>query len=83
MKAIRKVIRKKISPIYFDAVESRQKNFGIGKDDDDVQVGDKLVLGEWKEKYGYTGRFATRKVKYVLRNVPEYGLKEGYCIIGW
>ena len=18
-----------------------------------------------------------------LRNVPEYGLKEGYCIIGW
>lgn len=78
-----KTIRKKISPIYFDAVESRQKNFEIRKDDDDVQVGDKLVLGEWKETYGYTGRFVTRKVKYVLRNVPEYGLKEGYCIIGW
>lgn len=31
----------------------------------------------------YTGRFATRTIKYVLRNVPEYGLKEGYCIIGW
>lgn len=78
-----KAIRKKISPIYFDAVESRQKNFEIRKDDDDVQVGDKLVLGEWKETYGYTGRFVTRKVKYVLRNVPEYGLREGYCIIGW
>lgn len=78
-----KAIRKKISPIYFEPVENRQKNFEIRKDDDDVQVGDKLVLGEWKEECGYTGRFVTRKVKYVLRNVPEYGLKEGYCIIGW
>lgn len=34
-----KAIRKEISP----------KNFEIIKDDDDVQVGDKLVLGEWKE----------------------------------
>ncbi len=78
-----KVIRKRILIIYFDAVESRQKNFEIRKDNDDVQVGDKLVLCEWKENYGYTRRFVTRKVKYVLRNVPEYGLKEGYCIIGW
>lgn len=78
-----KVIRKRILIIYFDAVESRQKNFEIRKDNDDVQVGDKLVLCEWKENYGYTGRFVTRKVKYVLRNVPEYGLREGYCIIGW
>ena len=79
-----KAIRKKILPIYFDAVESRQKNFEIRKDDDDVQVGDKLVLGEWDEEFHwFTGRFVTRKVKYVLRNVPEYGLKEGCCIIGW
>ena len=79
-----KAIRKKILPLYFDAVESRQKNFEIRKDDDDVQVGDKLVLGEWnEEQQHYTGRFVTRKVKYVLRNVPEYGLNEGYCIIGW
>ena len=78
-----KTIRKKIMPIYFDAVESRQKNFEIRKDEDDVQIGDRLVLGEWKETYGFTGRFITRKVKYVLRNVPEYGLKEGYCIISW
>ena len=78
-----KTNRKKILPIYFDAVESRQKNFGIGKDEDDVKVGDMVVLGEWKGNYGYTGRFVARKVKYVLRNVPEYGLKEGYCIIGW
>ena len=78
-----KTIRKKILPIYFDAVEEGQKNFEIRKDEDDVQVGDRLVLCEWKEDYGYTGRSVTKKVKYVLRNVPEYGLKEGYCIISW
>ena len=78
-----KTIRKKILPIYFDAVEEGQKNFEIRKDEDDVQVGDRLVLCEWKEDYGYTGRYATRKIKYVLRNMPEYGLKDGYCIIGW
>ena len=73
-----KAIRKKILPVYFDAVKSRQKNFEIRKDEDD-----KLVLGEWKETYGYTGRFVTRKIKYVLRDAPEYGLQDGYCIIGW
>ena len=78
-----KTIRKKILPIYFDAVEEGQKNFEIRKDEDDVQVGDRLVLCEWKEDYGYTGRYATRKIKYVLRNMPEYGLKDGYCIISW
>lgn len=77
-----KVIRKKILPIYFDAVESGRKNFEIRKDDDDVQPGDKLVLEEWNEQY-YTGRFVIRKAKYVLRNAAEYGLNEGYCIIGW
>lgn len=79
-----KTIKKKILPIYFDAVASGKKNFEIRKDDADVQVGDKLVLGEWNEgERCYTGRVAIRKVKYVLRNVPEYGLNEGYCIIGW
>mgnify|MGYP002673272041 CR=1 FL=1 len=79
-----KVIRKKILPTYFDAVESRQKNFEIRKDDDDVQVGDKLILREWNEEQQYyTGRFVTRKAKYVLRNAPEYGLNEGYCIVSW
>lgn len=78
-----KAVRKKILPVYFEAVNSRQKNFEIRKDEDDVQVDDELVLEEWTEKTGYTGRCVKRKVKYVLRDVPEYGLHEGYCIIGW
>lgn len=77
-----KVIRKKIFPCYFKDVKERKKNFEIRKDEDDVCVGDLLVLCEWTGEY-YTGRGVSRTVKYVLRDVPEYGLQEGFCIIGW
>ena len=77
-----KAIRKKILPEYFKAVKSREKNFELRKDEDDAQPGDELVLAEWTGEH-FTGDFAIRTIKYVLRNVPEYGLQEGYCIIGW
>jgi len=76
-----KVVRRKILPECFRAVRAREKNFEIGKDEDDIQVGDLLILKEWDG--GYTGEGVRRYVKYVLRGVPEYGLMDGYCIIGW
>ena len=40
-----------------------------------------FVLDEWDgEKY--TGRYVCKTVIYVLRDVPQYGLQDGYCIIG-
>ena len=75
------IIRKKILPEYFEAVQENRKKFELGKDEDNIQVGDELILEEWDGEY--TGRYTNRKVTYVLRNVPEYGLKDGYCIIGW
>lgn len=77
-----KTVEKKIHKKYFKDVLDGSKNFEIRKDEDDIQVGDLLTLKEWDEKEGYTGRETTRIVEYVLRNVPEYGLKTGYCIIG-
>ena len=74
-------VRKKILPEYFDAVQEYRKNFELRKDEDNIQVGDELILEEWNGEY--TGNYTWRKVTYVLRNVPEYGLKDGYCIIGW
>ena len=76
-----KIINKKILPQYFEAVKDGRKNFELRKDEDDAQVGDTLVLNEWDGEY--TGRCETREIKYVLRDVPGYGLKKGYCIIGW
>ena len=75
------IIRKKILPTYFEAVQENRKKFELRKDEDNIQVGDEIILEEWDGKY--TGRYTRRKVTYVLRNVPEYGLNDGYCIIGW
>ena len=68
-------------PEYFEAVQENRKKFELRKDEDNIQVGDELILEEWNGEY--TGNYAWRMVTYVLRNVPEYGLKDGYCIIGW
>ena len=78
----RKFIEKKILPEYFEAVIRGKKTFEIRKDEDDIQVGDAIILKEWDgEKY--TGRETGRNISYVLRNVPQYGLSEGYCIMSW
>lgn len=80
--ADRKIIEKKILPEYFESVIRGEKTFEIRKDEDDIQVGDAIILKEWDgEKY--TGRETGRNISYVLRNVPEYGLKDGYCIMCW
>ena len=79
-----KVISKKILPKYFSEVCEGRKNFEIRKDEDNFQAGDLLVLEEYNPANGSrTGKKTIRRVTYVLRNVPEYGLMPGYCIIGF
>lgn len=75
-------IDKKILPEFFEAVRSKRKTFELRKDEDDIQVGDVLVLREWNAIEGYTGQAVRRVVTYVLRDAEEYGLMPGYCIIG-
>lgn len=77
-----KVVKKKILPEYFRVVRAREKNFELRVDEDDIQVGDLVILEEWDGKV-YTGSAVVKRVKYVLRNTPEFGLMKGYCIIGW
>lgn len=77
----RRVVRKKILPEYFEKVIKGEKNFELRKDEDGIKPGDVIVLEEWNGEY--TGRAEKRIVTYTLRNVPEYGLKDGYVIIGW
>ena len=78
-----KVHELKIETLYFKEILSGRKNFEIRKDDRNYEVGDKIVLKELKN-----GEFTGREIKdiiikYILRNVPDYGLKEGYCILGF
>ncbi|MDB1979323.1 DUF3850 domain-containing protein [[Clostridium] symbiosum] len=76
-----KTVRKKIIPEYFRAVRAREKNFEIRIDEDNIQVGDLLILEEWDGFY--TGNSVRRYVKYVLRDAPALGLMSEYCIVGW
>lgn len=73
---------KKCKKEYFVRVYAGEKNFELRLDEDGIAPGDYLTLNEWEEG-AYTGRKIKRLVRYVLRNCPEYGLKEGYCIIGF
>lgn len=73
----------KISPKYFDDVKSGNKRFEIRKDDRDYKVGDLITLKEY-ENGQYTGReIKNIPIRYILRNVTfEYGLMDGFCILG-
>lgn len=72
----------KIMPEYFEAVRTERKTFELRKNDRGYMIGDTLILKEWDgEKY--TGREIKRIVKYILKDCEKYGLKDGYCILGF
>lgn len=82
----------KILPKYFKDVVEGNKTFEIRKDDRDYKVGDILILKEYdlsnlrKITEGnythYTCKKIVKKISYVLKDIPEFGLKEGYVLLG-
>jgi len=87
----------KILPQYFKAVVDGTKPFEIRKNDRGFKIGDTLLLKEYKEggaiygekennsevefDQGYTGQEIIKEVTYILEG-SQYGLEEGYCILG-
>ena len=71
----------KIATEYFQAVWDNKKNFELRKDDRGYSVGDVLILREWADG-DYTGSVIIKTVCYVLKNCKDYGLADGYCILG-
>lgn len=71
----------KTLPQYFADVVAGKKKFELRVDDRDYQVGDIFCLREWDG--GYTGKYFINSIGYVLRDCPQYGLMDGYCIFGW
>ena len=71
----------KVLPQFYNGISSHRKTFEIRKDDRDYQVGDRILLREFDgEKY--TGNQTRRIITYILRDAKEYGLADGYCILG-
>lgn len=72
--------RVKILPNNFDDLYL-EKSFELRKDDRGYEVDDRILFEEWDgEKY--TGNGIVTHIKFILRDVPQYGLKEGHCILG-
>ena len=74
--------RLKTCPPYFEAVWDGVKPFDLRRSDRDFQSGDGLMLAEWSEVTGYTGRVVHAKITTILRDVPDWGLVDGFCIMG-
>lgn len=72
----------KVWPSYFEALVEGRKSFELRKDDRGFSVGDVLVLQEWDPALeSYTGRQVIREVEYIARDVPGFGLMQGFCIM--
>lgn len=70
-------------PTYFEGVLDGSKPFELRKDDRGFREGDALVLREWNPvTERYTGREVEVRVTCIVDSLPEWGLMEGYCIMG-
>jgi ASC-1-like (ASCH) protein len=70
---------------YFNDVKIGTKDFELRKNDRNYQVGDTLILEEYDDAdftTGYTGEVIRKTVIYILKDCPQYGLQDGYCILG-
>lgn len=72
----------KIKAEYYTDVEIGLKTFELRKNDRNFQVGDVLMLIKLDDKGNETDQVIKKKVKYILKDCPQYGLKEGYAILG-
>jgi len=70
----------KIKPEYFLEVMNGNKTFELRKNDRDYMVGDTIILKEFDEDY--TGAQVERRISYLLMNCEEYGLMDGFVILG-
>ena len=72
----------KIKPEYYKDVECGLKTFELRKNDRDFQVGDILMLIKLDDDGNETDQVTRVKVTYILKDCPQYGLKDGYAILG-
>ena len=72
----------KIKPEYFKDIERGVKTFELRKNDRDFKVGDVLMLIKLDNEGNETDQVMRVKITYILKDCPDYGLKEGYAILG-
>lgn len=70
-------------PEYFQSIVSGEKNFELREDDRPYEVGDTVILQEYRPKEKeYSGKELAMQIAYILRDAPKFGLKPGFVILG-
>ncbi len=72
----------KILPKYYEEVKAGNKNFELRKNDRGYMKNDTIRLRAWDGEYLDKAPLE-RTIRYILQDCPEYGLMDGYCILGW
>lgn len=70
----------KIRPEFYLRVATGQKSFEIRKNDRDYQVGDVLILREWREGDGYIDYSSPLRRQVVYAS--SYMQQPGYIVLG-
>lgn len=72
----------KIQPKYYYAVMKGYKTFELRKNDRDFLAFDLIHFVNVNGENFINEPNNVYQITYVLQDVPEYGLKEDYCILG-
>ena len=74
----------KLSYKYWNDVMGGTKSFELRKNDRDFQVGDLIIFQECHPMVEQFTPLTSQpfRIIYILKDVPQYGLKDGYAILG-
>lgn len=70
----------KLDHKYVEALKTGVKTFEIRKNDRNYKVNDLIIFIDTNNKVIFNDVFY--RITYILKDVPKYGLKRGYCILG-
>ena len=73
----------KILPQYYEEVKAGNKNFELRKNDRDYMENDTIILKAWDGEKYLDKEPLKRTIKYLLMDCPEYGLMDGYVVLGF
>ena len=73
----------KILPQYYEEVKAGNKNFELRRNDRGYKKGDTIRLKAWNGENYLDKAPLDRTIRYILQDCPEYGLMDGYVILGF
>lgn len=73
----------KILPQFYEEVKTGNKNFELRKNDRNYMKNDTIILKAWDGEKYLDKEPLKRTVKYLLKDCSEYGLMDGYVILGF